>query len=40
MAYVYMNQVMVIMQCLLSLLMFQVVGDELEVRSNELNHGS
>jgi len=31
MGYVYMNQVMVIMQFLLSVVMFKVIGDELEV---------
>ena len=40
MAYVYMNEVIVIMEFLLSLVMFKVVGDELEVWSSELNHGS
>jgi len=38
MAYVYMNQVMIIVQFLLSLVMFKVVSDELKVWSNELNH--
>ena len=37
MADVYMNQVMIVMQFLLSLVMFKVVGDELKVWSNELN---
>jgi len=40
MAYVCMNQVMVIMQFLLSLVTFKVVGYELQVCSNELNRGS
>ena len=40
MDYVYMNQMMVSMHFLLSLVMFKLVGDELEVWSNELNYGS
>ena len=40
MDYVYMNQMTVSMHFLLSLVMFKLVGDELEVWSNELNYGS
>ena len=40
MDYVYMNQMMVSMHFLLSLVMFKLVRDELEVWSNELSYGS